>query len=268
MSEALKEYFIYNGDEYLTNEYEKFKLQGNNQIYEVIRIIEGKPLFFKEHMERFRNSRKMISNKDNISDDKIIQSFEKLVTLNNVKEGNVKVILQEENFIMFFIKHSYPTEEMYRTGVDTILYFGERENPNAKIINNDFRNKVNIEIDNKNVYEAILIDRNGNITEGSRSNIFMVKDGNVITSPVKNVLPGITRMKILEACRRSNIKVIEKEVNYKEIENLDGMFISGTSPKVLPIRNCENIKINSQSNELIQKILKEFNKIIKEDINY
>ena len=268
MSEALKEYFIYNWDEYLTNEYEKFKLQGNNQIYEVIRIIEGKPLFFKEHMERLRNSRRMISNKDSISDDKIIQSFEKLVTLNNVKEGNVKVILQEENFIMFFIKHSYPTEEMYRNGVDTILYFGERENPNAKIINNDFRNKVNIEIDNKNVYEAILIDRNGNITEGSRSNIFMVKDGNVITSPVKNVLPGITRMKILEACRRSNIKVIEKEVNYKEIEDLDGMFISGTSPKVLPIRNCENIKINSQSNELIQKILKEFNKIIKEDINY
>ena len=78
------------------------------------------------------------------------------------------------------------------------LYFGERENPNAKIINLSFREKVNKKIREKNAYEAILVDRKGYITEGSKSNIFMIKDNMLLTSPVKAVLPGVTRGEIID----------------------------------------------------------------------
>ena len=57
----------------------------------------------------------------------------------------------------------------------------EKENPNAKVINQGFREQVNQVIKDKKVYEAILVDRNGHITE-SKSNIFMVYENKVITS--------------------------------------------------------------------------------------
>lgn len=146
---------------------------------------------------------------------------------------------------------------MYENGVETILYFGERENPNAKIINDNFREKVNKEIKDKGVYEAILVDKNGYITEGSRSNIFMVKDNVILTSPVKAVLPGVTRGEIIEIAQKLQIQVKEIEYSYSDIDKLDGIFISGTSPKVLPIRKVNGINLNP-NNDLIRKLMKEY----------
>lgn len=147
---------------------------------------------------------------------------------------------------------------MYKDGVKTILYFAERENPNAKIINTTFRERINNEIRDKNVYEAILVDSKGNITEGSRSNIFMVKDNILITSPLKKVLPGVTRGEVIEIALRNGIEVKEEEFKASDIGELDGMFISGTSPKILPISKVDNINFNI-NNDLIRKLIEEYN---------
>ena len=79
-------------------------------------------------------------------------------------------------------------DRLYTEGVKTILYYGERENPNAKIVNDNFRAKVTEEIKKSNAFEAILVDRNGLITEGSKSNIFAIKDGKLITAKAEAVL--------------------------------------------------------------------------------
>ncbi|MGL4730119.1 MAG: aminotransferase class IV [Clostridium sp.] len=268
MNKISKEYILYNGVITHKEKYENIKSRSLKQIYEVIRIINGKPLFLKEHIERLINSIE-IMNLNIIIDKKVIKKeMEELINKNKVIEGNIKIILDKENRYMFFIPHNYPSEDMYNDGVDTILYFGERENPNAKVINNDFRKIVNEKINESNVYEAILVDKNGFITEGSRSNIFLVVDGEVITSPTKSVLPGITRMKIIECCEKIGLKIREENFNYQNISTIEGAFISGTSPKVLPIRKIDNLKIDSKTNENISKIMKNFNELIKNDINF
>ena len=147
-----------------------------------------------------------------------------------------------------------------------ILYFGERENPNAKIVNDNFRSGVNKEIENNNAYEAILIDRNGFITEGSRSNIFMIKNNVILTSPTKAVLPGVTRKKVLELANQLNLKVEEQEYNYKKINELDGMFISGTSPKILPIYLVNDVKLD-EKNSIILKLMKAYDDSINKYLN-
>ena len=146
------------------------------------------------------------------------------------------------------------------------MYFGERENPNAKIVNDNFRSRVNKEIENNNAYEAILIDRNGFITEGSRSNIFMIKNNVILTSPTKSVLPGVTRKKVIELANQLNLKVEEQEYNYKKINELDGMFISGTSPKILPISSVSDIKLN-EKNSIILKLMKAYDDSINQYLN-
>ncbi|NFS27824.1 aminotransferase class IV [Clostridium botulinum] len=256
--EGINKFFIENSNIKEINQLENIKVPGK-VIYEVLRIIHGKPLFLENHLLRMENSFKFINIDQCLDNFKIRNDIENLVRENEKLEGNIKLTYNVNEKVMriFFINHSYPNEEMYKNGVKTILYFGERENPNAKIVNLNFREKVNIKIKENNAYEAILVDRNGYITEGSKSNIFMVKENVLLTSPIKTVLPGVTRGEIINIAIENGIKVEEVSYKYSDIEKLDGMFISGTSPKILPINQVDSIKMNS--NEIINKLIKCYN---------
>ena len=236
-------------------------------IYEVLRVIDGKPIFLEAHIKRMKNSFKLVGQEFPLDYNDICLQISELVKKENKSIGNIKLTygLNSREFKVFFINHSYPTDDMYEKGVKTILYFGERTNPNAKIINDDFRSKVNAQIEKNKAFEAILVDRNGFITEGSKSNIFMVKGNELITSPAKAVLPGVTRGEIIELAHNIGVSVREEEYSYDDIDKLDGMFISGTSPKVLPINSVGEIKLNPK-NDVIKKLLDEYNSAMKKYI--
>jgi len=229
-------------------------------IYEVLRVMDRKPIFLENHLRRMENSFELINEKFTLSYEDISIKIDNLIKIENKFEGNIKITygVHEKKLKIFFVEHSYPSDEMYEHGVKTILYFGERENPNAKIVDETFRQKVNGEIKDKDAYEAILVDKNGYITEGSKSNIFMVKDNELLTSPLKAVLPGVTRGEIIKIAGKLGIKVKEVEYKYSDIDKLDGMFISGTSPKVLPISSVDNINLNP-NNSIIRKLFEEYN---------
>ena len=235
-------------------------------IYEVLRVIDGTPIFLEAHLERMENSFKLTNEEFPLSYEEIRTKIQSVIKEEKKNNGNIKITygINEKNLKVFFIEHLYPNDEMYKNGVDTILYFGERENPNAKIVNDGFREKVNKEIKDNNAYEAILVDSNGKVTEGSKSNIFMVKDDVLITSPTKAVLPGVTRGEIIELAKKLKIQIQETEYRYEDIDKLDGMFISGTSPKVLPIKTVNSIKLDP-ANEIIRSLMEEYN---REIMNY
>lgn len=241
--------------------------EGSNIIYEVIRVIEGKPLFYEAHYDRMINSCRLINIEFKINKETLKTYIESLIKVNGIKEGNLKITfkIKEENLRIFFIKHSYPTDDMYALGVKTILYFGERTNPNAKIINNDFRRNVQGAIKEANVFEAILVNGENNITEGSKSNIFFIKNNALFTSRVELVLPGVTRTEIIKVAKENNIKVVEKNINKDSIEEFDASFISGTSPNVLPISQVNYIKYNI-NNKLLRKIMTLFEEKINNEI--
>lgn len=266
MSECVSKVFIYNGEVMPGDEFEALYPKSEKLLYEVIRIINGKPLFLKEHLERLKNSIDFSGVKGNFLEKDIRQNILKLIKENSIEQGNIKLILDENNTLIYSVKHSYPSEEMYSTGVKTILYFGERENPNAKVINKSFRQVIDEKLKETNSYEAILVNKDGYITEGSKSNIFMIRENYVFTAPIKAVLPGITREMIIKACESIGLVVIEKNIHYKDLIELDGLFISGTSPKVLPINEVQGEKFNSAHNQVIKGIMKEFDKIIIDDL--
>ncbi|WP_061320809.1 aminotransferase class IV [Clostridium botulinum] len=249
---------------------ENFLKEGRS-LYEVIRIIDGAPLFLKSHLNRFYNSAKLEELNLWLDEEVIKEKINRLIEINKVSIGNIKLVFnfnKEKNnkFLCYFLKHNYPEYIEYKNGVRTILYHGERENPNAKVINMDFRKAVGEKIKEEKAYEAILVDKNGYITEGSKSNIFMIKDSKVITSPVEKVLPGITRQNIIDVCKNLNLDIDEEKVHYKDIEKLEGLFISGTSPKVLPIKSVDEMEFKSSENKLILSIMEGYNKAIEKDI--
>ena len=269
MGECLNKYFIFNNEMKNCTEFDDSLLNKGKSLYEVIRIIDGKPLFLQRHLERLKNSAKLADVELWLAEEQIKERIAKLTNENDISIGNVKLVFSFDKnniFLAYFVKHHYPAKEDYENGVKTIFYHGERKNPNAKIINMQFRIAVDKEIREENAYEAILVDRNGYITEGSKSNIFMVRGRTIITSPLEDVLPGITRNVIIEVCREMALEVEEKKIHYKDVKDLDALFISGTSPKVLPINEVGGTEFNSSHNEVVMKIMSGYDKAMKEDV--
>lgn len=269
MSECINEYFIYDNEVKNCNEFGDELLNEGKVLYEVIRIIDGKPLFLQRHLKRLENSAKLTNLKLWLSELRLKEKIDELIKVNHISNGNVKFIFKFSNvneFAAYFVKHHYPLEEDYKNGVSTIFYHGERTNPNAKVINNEFRLVVDQEVRKKNAFEAILVDRNGYITEGSKSNIFMIKYNKVLTAPLEGVLPGVTRDVVIEASKKIGFEVVEEKISYKDIKELDGLFISGTSPKVLPISKVDSIEFNSAGNEILLKIMDAYDNEVKKDI--
>lgn len=275
MSECFGDYFIKNEDVLRNAEFKDKNITEGISLYEVIRVIDKVPLFLDRHLERLHNSAALINKKIWMNKEELKNELFKLIDINKYNEGNIKIIfntisdglIEENKFYAYFIESHYPTDKQYKNGVGTVFCFMERSNPNAKIINKELREYTNKLIEDNNVYEAILVDKEGYITEGSRSNIFMVKGDNVITAPLEKVLPGITRTIILELCKAEGIVFKEEKVNYKEISKLDALFISGTSPKILPINKINDFKLSSSTNNIVQNIMRAYNRSIRNYIN-
>lgn len=228
-------------------------------VYEVIRVIEGVPLFLEEHINRFRYSARLLGYELNYTDKKIIEYINVLIEQNKIKNMNIKIVINAlnkplQNLYAFFIESHYPSNEQKMLGVPVILYNAERENPNAKSTNLSIRENINVKIKNSNAYEALLVNKNSEITEGSRSNVFFIKKDIVYTSPIKNVLPGVTRAQIIDICKNNKIELIEASINIDFLNQTDALFLTGTSPSVLPICSVDNKSFNSSNNELVKKI--------------
>lgn len=262
--EAINRFFIEDGH---LDSTKNFNDDNNNKekiIYEVMRIIEGKALFLEAHLKRMEKSFELMNKSFSYEYNKISEYVERVICANDRKDGNIKITfnIDKDEMKVFYIKHSYPTNEMYKDGVKTILYHGERQNPNAKVVDGEFRGKVNDKIKSENAFEAILVDGNGCITEGSKSNIFLIKGNKLLTSKVEAVLPGVTRGEIIELSKRAGIEFEERDIKYTELEEIDSMFISGTSPGILPISKVDDITMNTE-NEIMRKLMDLYNNVIE-----
>jgi branched-chain amino acid aminotransferase len=95
--------------------------------------------------------------------------------------------------------------------------------------------------------EALLLDNEGYVTEGSGENIFLVHDGTLYTPDLTSALNGITRDTILHFARELGIAVVEKRITRDEVYIADEAFFTGTAAEVTPIREVDNRTIGQGS---------------------
>ncbi|MGH4121154.1 aminotransferase class IV [Clostridium sp.] len=279
MEKCTNSYFLLGEEIKNSAEFDGYYKSEGKTLYEVIRVSDGIPIFLMEHLDRLENSASIMKYSPHITRDEIIDGIIKLIDINSAQNENLKLIINydptevkgensntfSETFLAYFIPHDYPSREQYEKGVKTITYHGERSNPNAKVIDSAFREGVNREIANTKAYEAILIDNQGLITEGSKSNIFMIRGTTVVTSKVLKVLPGITRQFIIKVCKNLNLNFKEDDIHESDLKDLTGLFISGTSPKVLPIKSVDEYSFNSSQNPIINSIMVGFDVELNQD---
>ncbi len=234
-------------------------------IYEVIRVEEGVPLFFDDYYERLNNSFRLINKSLSLTSDDLKSMINKLLEINGCNTGPVKLMFGFDDSIhnlIYLMQPHVPDIEYYNTGVHTILLHKERINPNAKVWNQQMRDATSLELKKANAFEGILVDEEGYITEGSRSNIFFIKNGIVYTTPDEFVLPGITRKKVLQLCESNEIEVEMKRIHSTDILNYDAVFITGTSRKVLPLKTIDTMKFGVEDRTM-QQISKAFENLVE-----
>lgn len=166
--------------------------------------------------------------------------------------------------LVYISKSYYPPKAEIESGVKVNLIHLERKNLNAKVINSAYKDEVNRKIKESNSFEALLVDSDGNITEGSRSNVFFIIDHKAYTSSGEYVLKGITRQYIFEACKKAGVQVGEALICTGDLKNIEGLFISGTSIKVLPVSQVDETRYNSSTHPLIVSIRDQYDMIIEE----
>jgi branched-chain amino acid aminotransferase len=234
--------------------------------YEVIRLIDGLPLFLHDHLDRLRHSLSG-SGLAFPGNKRILESLALLVRENSFSNGNIRISLQQDKVIepllhCYFIPYFYPDSSMYKKGVKLALYPHIRPNPGVKKWDDHFRNSVSRYIQEHEVYEAALMNRNKQITEGSRSNIFFIdQNGSLITTPERSILPGITRKYVLEIAAKEGIQIKERTISTDELNSLVSVFISGTSPKVLPVKQIDHFCFDV-NHQLLRLLMSQFEHLV------
>ena len=275
MTEIDGRYYLVDEKIEKTDDFEILSMNIINPVYEVIRIINGVPLFMEDHYQRLVNSSMTLGIELEFSQEYILKQIDNLLKLNGQDNCNVKIIIYsnqsaqndlKRNFVCYISKSYYPDMETVRKGVPVSLIQLEREKPNAKILNNQYKQTVSSKIEKDGVFEVLLVNSDGKITEGSKSNVFFVKGEKVFTAPDSHVLKGITRKYVFDSCRSIGVEVIEELVDVNSLENFDGVFLSGTSIKVLPVSRIDNMAFKSGTYPTIVAIRDEFDRLLGEYI--
>jgi len=170
---------------------------------------------------------------------------------------------------------SYMDPNAKKNGISVIKSpFNQYDNPlysNNKIIGTYVNSimAVNDAI-SKGAEEAILMDKNGYISEGSGENLFIVKNSKLMTPTTDFCLNGITRQSVISIAQNLNYTIEEKNLTFNDLLDADEAFYSGTAVEITPISTVDGSKIGSGSIGSITEILqKKYSEIVcGQDDNY
>ncbi len=115
--------------------------------------------------------------------------------------------------------------------------------------------------------EALLLDTNGFLSEGSGENIFIVNKGVVKTTPLTSILAGITRATVIEHLRHKGITVEEQLFTRDEVYCADEVFLTGTAAEITPVQSVDDRKIGAgKPGPVTLQLFKEYNSMVRGDL--
>ena len=238
-------------------------------VFEGVRAYEtkdGGAIFrLSEHTERLFTAASKINITIPFSSDELCQAQVDTMSKNKLTEGYIRPIVFLGNESMGLRSQdslsvnvaiacwewpSYMDPEAKKNGISVVKSpFQQYDNPlysNNKIIGTYVNSimAVNDAI-SKGAEEAILMDKNGYISEGSGENLFIVKNSKLITPTTDFCLNGITRQSVISIAKNLNYSVEEKNLSFQDLLDADEAFYSGTAVEITPISTVDGSTIGS-----------------------
>ncbi len=240
----------------------------------------------REHMRRLHDSAKIYRMDIPHSIDELCTAMLELVRANKMEScyfrplvirgyGDVNVMPTKDNPIETYIAcwewGKYLGPEAIEQGVDVCVSSWTRMAPNtlpalAKAGANYMNSQlIRMEAAVNGYAEGIALDTSGYVSEGSGENLFVVRDGKIVTPPLgASVLPGITRDSVLQIARWLEIPVVESLIPREMLYIADELFFTGTAAEVSPIRSVDRIQIgNGKRGPITERLQREFFAIVE-----
>ena len=252
--------------------------------------LNGPAIFrLKEHTNRLFDAAKKINIEVPFELDEIIHAQCETLNKNQLNAGYIRPIIYLGNeglglrakelsvnvAIAAWEWPSYMDPEAKKKGISIAKSsYLQYENPlhsGNKIIGTYFPNTMALhEAIDKGADEALMMDANGFISEGSGENIFIVKDLKLMTPTKDHCLNGITRQSVIQIAKDLNYDVIEKNLTFDDLISADEAFFTGTAVEITPISKVDDVKIGHDGAGEITKVLQnKFDEVISgNDLNY
>lgn len=238
-------------------------------VYENIRISNGIIYFMKEHLERLAESARIIGLEHQFTGEFISSSINELILKNEVEACNLKILLigaprkEDSRLYILCLNPLFPDKKLYRDGVELITYRYERAFPHAKTLNMLQSYLAYRKAKKHGAYDALLLDREGFATEGTRTNFYCINDKKIYSFPESGILPGVTRKALLKIALNNGFELVEKNIKPHDISSYDGAFISSTSSKIIPVRRIDDLTLKSRPDAL-RELMVLFNSFLEQ----
>ena len=247
-------------------------------LFETMRAVNGKVFRLTDHLRRLNDSAEALSIFNSFSDEKIAEAIDQLLLANEVNEARLRLELSngpiqpdgtaKTNLLITSPVFTPYPEDYYAKGVRVILtnfrqsskdpYAGHKTTcygPRLTALKNAHE---------KLAAEAIWFTTENALAEGSISNVFLVKDGQLYTPPVNTpVLPGIARKTVIEIAEQENIECNEQPLAIDDLLKADEVFLTNVVMEVLPVVAIESHTVNEgKPGPISKKLAEKYKKIL------
>jgi len=255
-------------------------------IFEGIRVYNGNIFKCKEHLERLYDSAKSIDLKVPYPMDEMQQHIINTIRKNELRDGYIRLVVSRgpgdlgldprrsrgANVVIIVEPLAIYPEEAYVNGLKVVSVSTRRNIPDAlnpKIKSLNYLNNVLVKIQANlaGVGEALMLNAQGYVAEGSGDNIFIVKRGILYTPPsYVGALEGITRGAIIEICGKIGYTVKEEPFTLHDVYVADEVFLTGTAAEVIAVREVDGRIIGEgKAGPITTRLLQEFRSIVEID---
>jgi len=260
-------------------------------VFEGVRAYDGKQgtaIFrLQDHTKRLLNSAKIIGMKVPFSQEELNQAQVDVVKANDMDYGYIRPMcfygsegmgLRADNLKVHCIVAAwewgaYMGKECLENGIRVKTSSFTRHHVNATMckakVNGHYVNSMLAlqEATQDGYDEALLLDPQGFVAEGSGENVFIVRDGVLYTPELSSALDGITRKTIIGLAAEMNIPVVEKLISRDEVYIADEAFFTGTAAEVTPIRELDNRPIGAGTRgPITEQLQSEYFKIVHGEV--
>lgn len=223
-------------------------------VYETIRTYQGIIFKLREHVDRLYESAKSIKIQLPMSRDEMIEAVVETVRKNGFKDAYIRIVVTRglgpmgvdprncpSPTILIIAEPRDPIWGKDIKGISAIISSVRRNpqwalDPRIKTLNYLNNILAKIEAIEGGVEEAIMLNAEGYLAEGSTENLFIIKENKLITPPVNaGILKGITRDVAIRIAGEIGLTVEERNITIHEIYNADEVFVTGTAAEIVPV---------------------------------
>lgn len=212
--------------------------------YETLKVRQGVLYFPEFHEARLLSSASILGIATDLKPGELIPALDTLIDGNRGLDCTIRVMLighegRPADWYAFMLPALVAPAAAYTDGASCLLFRGERHFPQAKSLSMLLSTVAFREAARQGCWDALLVNGRGQITEGTRTNVFYARHGEssaIYTPPAGDVLEGITRKTLIIALAEAGISTVERPLELAEaLSGEYGLAVTSTSSKVIPV---------------------------------